>query len=99
MIKKLLSSDKVKRLKKSTINFPKYVYDYGLVFIGLVFNLLKYRKFYQKNLTIVTGSDSIFFDSLLQLVENIKKYEISSNLIVYDLGMETEQIQKFKQNE
>ncbi|MBL6775385.1 MAG: DUF1647 domain-containing protein [Candidatus Puniceispirillum sp.] len=97
MIKKLLSSDKVKRLKKSTINFPKYVYDYGLVFIGLVFNLLKYRKFYQKNLTIVTGSDSIFFDSLLQLVENIKKYESSSNLIVYDLGMETEQIEKFKQ--
>ena len=97
MIKKIQNSDKVKRFKKSTINFPKYVYDYGLILIGLFFNLLKYRQFYQKNITIVTGSDHIFFDSLIQLIENIKKYESSSNLIVYDLGMEIKQIETIKQ--
>lgn len=98
MIKKIQNSDKVKRFKKSTINFPKYVYDYGLIFIGFFFNLLKYRQFYQKNVTIVTGSDHIFFDSLIQLIENIEKYESSSNLIVYDLGMEIKQIETIKQN-
>lgn len=97
MIKKIQNSDKVKRFKKSTINFPKYVYDFGLILIGLFFNLLRYRQFYQKNVTIVTGSDHIFFDSLIQLIENIKKYESSSNLIVYDLGMEIKQIETIKQ--
>jgi len=97
MIKKLQNSDKVKRIKKSIINFPNYVYDYGLIITGLFFNLFKHKKPYQKNITIVTGSDHIFFDSLLQLIENIKKYESSSNLIVYDLGMETKQFENIKQ--
>ena len=97
MIKKIQNSDKVKRFKKLTINFPKYVYDYGLILIGFFFNLLKNSQFYQNNVTIVTGSDHIFFDSLIQLIENIKQYESSSNLIVYDLGMELKQIETIKQ--
>ena len=61
MIKKLQNSDKVKRFKKSIINFPNYVYDYGLIITGLLFNLFKYKKPFQKNITIVTGSDQYLF--------------------------------------
>ena len=64
MIKKLQNSDKVKRFNESIINFPNYVYDYGLIITGLFFNLIKYKKPYQKNITIARSLVGNFTTSL-----------------------------------
>ena len=91
MINKLKNSDKVRRLSNTFGNIPKYIYDYLLIFFGIFINIAKYRKPYIKQLNIVTGTDNLFYSSLLQLIENIKKYEKESNLIVYDLGLNDDQ--------
>ena len=45
-----------------------------------------------KELTIVTASDTSHFESLKQLIDSIKKYEKHSNLIVFDLGLKVEEL-------
>ena len=96
MISKLKNSDKVKRLSNILGNIPKYTYDYLLIFFGIFINIAKYRKSYIEQLNIVTGTDSLFYSSLLQLIENIKKYEKDSNLIVYDLGLNNDQLEELR---
>ena len=96
MINKLKNSDKVRRLSNTFGNIPKYIYDYLLIFFGIFINIAKYRKPYIKQLNIVTGTDNLFYSSLLQLIENIKKYEKESNLIVYDLGLNDDQLKELR---
>ena len=96
MISRLKNSDKIKRLLNLVSNIPKYAFDYLLIIIGILINLVRYRKFYLKELNIVTGSDNFFYSSLLQLIENINKYENNSNLIVYDLGLNKYQLEELR---
>lgn len=52
--------------------------------------VLKLRLFFLKSnqeLVLVTGSSSSHFKSLYQLLKSIKKYEIHSQVIVFDLGL------------
>ena len=96
MISKLKNSDKVKRLLNVLSNIPKYTYDYLLICFGMFINIIKYRKPYLKQLNIVTGTDHLFYSSLLQLIENIKEYENDCNLIVYDLGLNNDQLEELR---
>ncbi|MDB3983821.1 DUF1647 domain-containing protein [Acidimicrobiia bacterium] len=96
MISKLKNSDKIKRFLNVLSNVPKYTYDYLLICFGIFINIIKYRKPYLKQLNIVTGTDHLFYSSLLQLIENIKEYENDCNLIVYDLGLNNDQLEELR---
>ena len=63
------------------LNFDKY-------------GVLKDKKLYKKEIQIVTASDNIFFESLCQLIRNLKKYEEDIQIIIYDIGLEREQKSK-----
>lgn len=68
-----------------------YFSDFFLLVIAFLINVYKYGKFYLKNLTIVTATDEIFYNSLLQLLNNIHNYESKIKIIVYDIGMSKNQ--------
>ena len=55
-------------------------------------NSLNLRKKIHKDLVIVTASDENFFESLLQFIDSVMKYEPKALLIIYNLGMSDEQI-------
>lgn len=42
-------------------------------------------------LTIVSGSNDIFFPCLKQLLNNLKKYSEGIRIVIYDLGLKEEQ--------
>ena len=57
-------------------------------------NLFKYRESYKKNLVVVTASDKFFANSLYQLLDNLYLQNEIKAIIVYDLGMTSEQVAK-----
>lgn len=67
----------------------QYLYDFYLYL-----NSLNLRKKIHKDLVIVTASDENFFESLLQFIDSVMKYEPKALLIIYNLGMSDEQIKE-----
>ena len=57
-------------------------------------NLVKYRQSYKKNLVFVTASDKYYANSLFQLLDNLYLQNKIKAIIVYDLGMTSEQVAK-----
>ena len=94
MIDRILNSDKIKRLILSIKNIPYLFLDFLLISFAVFNNLIKYKKLYKKEMQIVTASDNIFFESLCQLIRNLKKYEEDIQIIIYDIGLEREQKSK-----
>ena len=86
------NSNRVKHFRSSITEYFHYLED--------VLNLLK-NKFNINNIEkidLVTASDNFFFDSLVQLLDNVtfnKKFE---NIIVYNLGLEKSQINTIYSN-
>ena len=86
----LKNSQKIKKLKLRILFFRNLTNDY--LFLLKCFIKNKEKKLESINYVIVTASDKEFFDSLTQLLNSIKKYEPNSKIIVYDIGLEQEQI-------
>ena len=78
---------KFKKITYLFINAFFYFSDFFLLVIALLINVYKFKKFYLKNLTIVTATDEIFYNSLIQLLNNIRYFESKIKIIVYDIGL------------
>ncbi|XP_013421926.1 uncharacterized protein LOC106181925 [Lingula anatina] len=48
------------------------------------------------NFTLVTGSDNVYFDGLVNLVGSVHYWESRRNIVVYNLGLSETQIQRVK---
>ena len=94
LINKIKNSTKMKIFKKFIFELPYYFLDYSFIAVSLLKNIIQYQKIYKKNLVIVTASDKFFANSLFQLLENLKLQDEIQEIIVYDLGMTSEQINK-----
>jgi hypothetical protein len=98
LIKRLNSSIRIKILKKNIYELPYYIFDFLFIFLSTTHNLVKYKKIFKKDLVLVTGSDEIFADSLFQLLENVSFQQDIKAIVVYDLGMNQQQVDKLKNN-
>ena len=94
LISKIKNSTKIKILKKFIFESPYYLFDFLFITVSLLKNIFQYQKIYKKNLVIVTASDKFFANSLFQLLENLKLQDEIQEIIVYDLGMTPEQVNK-----
>ena len=94
LISKIKNSTKIKILKKFIFESPYYLFDFLFITVSLLKNIFQYQKIYKKNLVIVTASDKFFANSLFQLLENLKLQDEIKEIIVYDLGMTPEQVNK-----
>ena len=94
LISKIKNSTKIKILKKFIFESPYYLFDFLFITVSLLKNIFQYQKIYKKNLVIVTASDKFFANSLFQLLENLKLQDEIDEIIVYDLGMTPEQVNK-----
>ena len=79
----------IKKLYKYLSFKVQYLYDFYLYL-----NSLNLSKKIHKDLVIVTASDENFFESLLQFIDSVMKYEPKALLIIYNLGMSDEQIKE-----
>tara|TARA_B100001057_G_scaffold457121_1_gene505174 strand:- start:556 stop:1815 length:1260 start_codon:yes stop_codon:yes gene_type:complete len=94
LISKIKNSTKIKIFKKFIFEFPYYFLDFSFIAVSLLKNIIQHQKIYKKNLVIVTASDKFFANSLFQLLENLKLQDELQEVIVYDLGMTQEQVNK-----
>ena len=79
----------IKKLYKNVGFKLQYLYDFYLYL-----NSLNLRNKIDKELVIVSGSDENFFESLLQFINSVIKYEPKALLVIYNLGMSDEQIKE-----
>ena len=87
------------KLKKSKIlirSFFDSFFDIFKLFYFLIKNLITHFRIYSTKLTIVTGADYTHFKSLLNLIDSINKYENDSELVIYDLGLNKEQLNQLQ---
>ncbi len=94
--KKIINSTKYKKFIKFIFEIPYYIGDISVIIVSLIKNLLTINKAFDKDIVIVTGSDSMFAETLFQLLANLESKKFHESLIVYDLGMNNEQIQYIK---
>ena len=85
-------------MKKNIYELPYYIFDFLFIFLSTTHNLVKYKKTFKKDLVLVTGSDEVFADSLFQLLENVSSQQDLKAIVVYDLGMNQQQVDKLKNN-
>ena len=79
----------IKKLYKNVGFKLQYLYDFYLYL-----NSLNLRNQIDKELVIVSASDENFFESLLQFINSVIKYEPKALLVIYNLGMSDEQIKE-----
>jgi hypothetical protein len=89
-LKKYINRAQVKKLLSETY---KLIFDFGLFF-----KLRSQKSLNSKEFKIVTGSDSSHFNSLVNLLKSIKKYEPYTETIVYNLGLSSDEITYLKNN-
>tara|TARA_A100001015_G_scaffold316594_1_gene431306 strand:+ start:5787 stop:7001 length:1215 start_codon:yes stop_codon:yes gene_type:complete len=82
---------KLKKIKTTLVYFISVVSDVIKVFWYCIKNIVKNRKLFEDDLTIVTGSDFTHFQSVKNLLNSILEHEFNSKIIVYDLGFTKEQ--------
>ena len=87
VIQNINKSIKIKKINSAFRQSPFYLVDIIYIFYSLLKNVVFNGFPYNKNFTIVTASDDRFFDSLTQLLENLKKYSLLDKVHLYDLGM------------
>ena len=89
---------KLKKIKTILVYFTSVVLDIIKVFSYCIKNIIKKRKLFDDNLTIVTGSDFTHFQSIKNLLHSILEHELNSKIIVYDLGFTKEQADYLNKN-
>ena len=92
ILNKIKNSQKVNFLLNFISDLPFYIADYFTLFYCGIYNLIVHKTLYDKNFTIVTGSDSFFFNTLKQLLDNLIGLNFINKIYVYDLGMSVDQI-------
>ena len=70
----------------------RFVIDFFLILFYLVYNLVIYRKPYDDNIIFVTAAEKNYFNQLKDLLCSYYKY-LNNSLIIYDIGLERNQIQ------
>ena len=95
---KFYKSEKVKILKKFLLDLPYYFVDIAIIIYSLLKNLIQSGKPYDKRVIIVSASDERFAETILQLLENLQSYKFYEKLVIYDLGMNSQQLEKININ-
>ena len=92
---------KLKTWAKVLIVFSKRVIrfscDLFIIFMYLIYNLFIYKKPFDNNIIFVTAAEKNYFNQLESLLKSYNKC-LSNKLIVYDIGLDENQIQYLKDN-
>ena len=75
----------------------RFYCDLSIIFIYLIYNLFIYKKPFDNNIIFVTAAEKNYFNQLKSLLKSYYKY-LSNKLIVYDIGLNENQIQYLKDN-
>ena len=86
--KKYINRAQVKKLFRETY---KIIFD-----IVLLIKLRSQKSLNSKEFKIVTGCDSSHFNSLVNLLKSIQKYEPNTETVVYNLGLSSDEIYYLK---
>ena len=90
---------KLKTWVKVAIAFSQRLFRFSIdlliIFFNLIYNLIIYRKPYQNNIVFVTAAEKNYFKQLDSLLESYYK-NLSNKLIVYDIGLEKDQVNYLK---
>ncbi len=90
---------KLKTWLKVCISFSKRILRFSLdlllIFCSLIYNLLIYRKPYDNNIIFITAAEKNYFNQLNSLLESYYKH-LNNKLVVYDIGLEKQQINYLK---
>ena len=89
MISKVKNSMRLKQFKNNFSEFVNFVFDFFNA-ISLIF-VKNDRK-----MTVITASDEHFYNTLIQLINNLNKVDQVDEIIIYDLGLSKNQ--KFEIN-
>ena len=92
----VLKSQRVKNLNKSLIESMHYFND---ILLSLYLRLRHFNK-NPNNIPIkfLTASDEKFYIPLMNLLKSLKKYYPESEVKIYNLGLNTSQIDNIKQS-
>tara|TARA_B100001057_G_scaffold500029_1_gene613082 strand:+ start:29553 stop:30764 length:1212 start_codon:yes stop_codon:yes gene_type:complete len=83
---------RAKKIKTFFINLCLVLLDLLKILFYIVINIIKFKKIYSTNITIVTGADFTHFKSLINLITSVNNYEKNTKLVVYDLGLKEDQV-------
>lgn len=90
---------KLKTWLKVFISFSKRILRFSLdlllIFCSLIYNLLIYKKPYEDNIIFITAAEKNYFNQLISLLDSYYKH-LNNNLLVYDIGLEKQQINYLK---
>lgn len=92
IFKKFVNSQKINMFISFVKEIPYYFADVIVIIYSIFFNFIFFKKLYDKEFTILTGSDKYFAETLEQLIENLNRYSFISKIKIYDLGMEENQV-------
>ena len=75
----------------------RFLIDFFLTLLYLLYNLVIYRKPYDDNIIFVTAAEKNYFNELKSLLSSYYKY-LNNKLIIYDIGLEKNQMQYLENN-
>ena len=92
---------RLKTWAKVLIAFSKRVVrfscDLFIIFMYLIYNLFIYKKPFDDNIIFVTAAEKNYFNQLESLLKSYNQY-LTNKLIVYDIGLDGNQLQYLKEN-
>ena len=75
----------------------RFSFDLFIIFIYLIYNFFIHKKPFDNNIIFVTAAEKNYFNQLESLLKSYYKY-LSNQLIVYDIGLDKNQIKYLKDN-
>lgn len=88
---------KTKIFLVSSIRVTRFTKDITLIFFYVINNLIKYKKMYEDDIVFVSAIEKNYFSQIKSLLHSYEKY-LNNKFILYDLGMEENQIEFIKNN-
>ncbi len=89
----------IKTWIKILIVFSKRIYrfviDFILIFFFGMINLLRYKKLYDDNILFISAAEKNYFSQLRSLIESFQDNS-KCKLIIYDIGLEKNQVEILK---
>jgi len=87
----------IKTWIKILIVFSKRIFrlfiDFILIFFFGLSNLFRYKKIYDDNILFLSAAEKNYFSQLISLIESFLNHS-NSKIIVYDIGLEKNQVEK-----
>lgn len=96
LIKKIKTSTRIILLIRWIATFFYFLQDIILYATAFILNVGNVKKIINKQITIVTASDTSHFLSVKQLISSINHFERKSKIIFYDLGLREEEKEEIK---